>query len=115
MRSYDSCRPTRIEIIELDGPNHCLTFRWVIGLGKERNQDNNYTFCPVRGFTNFRHNNEGADSKKMKTRIKSNTGGESDTANESIWTILSFIVSETAKSWIDVIDDKQDHDVFWCP
>jgi hypothetical protein len=64
VRSYASDRPTRIEIIELDGPNHCLTFRWVIGLGKKRNQDNTYTFCPDRGFTNFRHNNEGADSKK---------------------------------------------------
>jgi len=57
VRSYASRTPTRIEIIELDGPNHCLTFRWIIGLGKERNQDNNYTFCPDRGFTNFRHNN----------------------------------------------------------
>jgi len=74
VRSYASRRPTRIEIIELDGPNHCLTFRWVIGLGKGRNQDNNYTYCPDRGFTNISHNNEGADSKKMKTRINSNTG-----------------------------------------
>ncbi len=57
VRSYNSRRPTRIEIIELDGPNHCLTFRWVIGLGKKRNQDNNYTFCPNRGFTNISHNN----------------------------------------------------------
>jgi len=57
VRSYDSRRPTRIEIIELDGPNHCLTFRWVIGLGKGRNSDNNYTFCPERGFTNISHNN----------------------------------------------------------
>ena len=64
VRSYASRRPTRIEIIELDGPNHCLTFRWVIGLGKERNQDNNYTFCPDRGFTEFSHNNQGVDSKK---------------------------------------------------
>jgi hypothetical protein len=74
VRSYASRIPTRIEIIELDGPNHCLTFRWIIGLGKGRNDDNNYTFCPDRGFTNIRHNNEGADSKKMKTRINSNTG-----------------------------------------
>ena len=64
VRSYASRRPTRIEIIELDGPSHCLTFRWVIGLGKGTNSDNNYTFCPDRGFTNIRHNNEGADSKK---------------------------------------------------
>jgi len=57
VRTYDSRRSTRIEIIELDGPNHCLTFRWVIGLGKKRNQDNIYTFCPERGFTNIRHSN----------------------------------------------------------
>ena len=57
VRSYASRRPTRIEIIELDGPNHCLTFRWVIGLGKGENSDNNYTFCPDRGFTEISHNN----------------------------------------------------------
>jgi hypothetical protein len=74
VRSYASRTPTRIEIIELDGPDHCLTFRWIIGRGKGRNDDNNYTFCPDRGFTNIRHNNEGADSEKMKTRINSNTG-----------------------------------------
>jgi hypothetical protein len=63
VRSYASDRPTRIEIIELDGPGHCLTFRWVIGNGERRNMDNNYTFCPDRGFTHFRHNNVGVDSK----------------------------------------------------
>jgi len=57
VRTYPSSRPTRIEIIELDGPNHCLTFRWVIGKGERRNMDNNYTFCPERGFTHFSHNN----------------------------------------------------------
>jgi hypothetical protein len=67
VRVYPSRRPTRIEIIELDGPNHCLTFRWTIGLGKERNSDNIYTFCPDKGFTKFRYNNEGTDSKKRKT------------------------------------------------
>ncbi len=56
VRSYASRTPTRIEIIELDGPDHCLTFRWVIGLGKEKNSDNNYTFCPDRGFTKISHN-----------------------------------------------------------
>lgn len=64
VRTYGSRRPTRIEIIELDGPNHCLTFRWVIGLGKGRNSDNNYTFCPDRGFTRINHNKESSDSKK---------------------------------------------------
>jgi len=73
VRTYPSRRPTRIEIIELDGPNHCLTFRWVIGKGERKNMDNNYTFCPNRGFTYFSHNNEGNDSKKMKPRIDSNT------------------------------------------
>ena len=57
VRIYPSHKPTRIEIIELNGPDHCLTFRWVIGLGQKRNQDNNYTFCPDRGFTQFRQNN----------------------------------------------------------
>lgn len=63
VRSYPSRRPTRIEIIELDGPDRCLTFRWVIGLGKKRNQDNTYTFCPDRGFTNFQQNYQEADKK----------------------------------------------------
>ena len=67
VRVYPSRRPTRIEIIELDGPNHCLTFRWTIGEGTGRNSDNIYTFCPDKGFTNFRHNNESTDSKKRKT------------------------------------------------
>jgi hypothetical protein len=57
VRTYASRRPTSIEIIELDGPNHCLTFRWVIGNGEKENMDNNYTFCPDRGFSNIRHNN----------------------------------------------------------
>jgi len=57
VRTYPSRRPISIEIIELDGPNHCLTFRWIIGKGERRNMDNNYTFCPDRGFTYFRHNN----------------------------------------------------------
>ena len=61
VRSYASRIPIRIEIIELDGPNHCLTFRWVIGRGQGRNDDNNYTFCPDRGFTNVRHNNDDLD------------------------------------------------------
>ncbi len=64
IRTYPSRRPTRIEIIELNGPNHCLTFRWVIGEGKKRNQDNIYTFCPGSGFTRFRYNNNASDSKK---------------------------------------------------
>ncbi len=57
VRSYPSKMPTRIEILELDGPNHCLTFRWVIGNGERKNMDNNYTYCPGRGFTNITHNN----------------------------------------------------------
>ncbi len=66
VRTYNSDIPTRIEIIELDGPNHSLTFRWTIGRGKGRNDDNIYTYCPGRGFTNLRHNNKRADSKKSK-------------------------------------------------
>ncbi|NMP30038.1 hypothetical protein HII17_00565 [Thalassotalea sp. M1531] len=57
VRVYESRRPTKIEIIELNGPDHCLTFRWVIGKGERKNMDNNYTFCPNRGFTKISHNN----------------------------------------------------------
>ena len=64
VRSYPSRRPTRIEILELDGPDHCLTFRWVVGQGTKRNQDNNYTFCPNRGLTHISSNYSGADTKK---------------------------------------------------
>lgn len=64
VRVYPSRRPTRIEIIELDGPNHSLTFRWTIGDGTGRNSDNMYTFTPEKGFTNFRHYNKATDSKK---------------------------------------------------
>ncbi len=69
VRTYASDRPTKIEIIELDGPDHCLTFRWVIGRGKGRNSDNNYTFCPDRGFTKISHNNtsEQLDPKLQAT------------------------------------------------
>ncbi len=70
VRTYNSKRPTRIEILELDGPDHCLTFRWTIGLGKRRNQDNIYTFCPDRGFTTFRYNNVDPDSAKKKANAK---------------------------------------------
>lgn len=63
VRRYGSRTPTSIEIIELDGPDHCLTFRWVIGDGKERNSDNNYTFCPDRGLTNINHNHPKRDPK----------------------------------------------------
>ena len=57
VRTYNSKMPTRIEILELNGPDNCLTFRWVIGNGERRNMDNNYTFCPNRGFTKISHNN----------------------------------------------------------
>lgn len=56
VRIYDTRRPIRIEILELDGPDHCLTFRWTIGDGKKRNTDNNYTFCPNVGFKSINHN-----------------------------------------------------------
>lgn len=57
VRTYDSHKPVRIEIIQLDGTDHCLTFRWVIGKGESKNMDNNYTFCPDRGITEVNHNN----------------------------------------------------------
>jgi len=63
VRTYPSRRPTSIEIIELDGVEHCLTFRWVIGHGKGINMDNNYTFCPERGFTKMSHNYKEAKPK----------------------------------------------------
>lgn len=56
VRKYPSRRPTSIEIIELDGADHCLTFRWVVGDGSARNSDNTYTFCPGVGFTSLQHN-----------------------------------------------------------
>jgi len=56
VRTYNSKMATRIEIIELNGPDNCLTFRWVIGKGDRKNMDNNYTFCPDRGFTKISHN-----------------------------------------------------------
>lgn len=57
VRSYPSRRPTKIEIIEIDGPNHCLTFRWTIGSSPfSRNSDNNYTFCPDVGLKSMQHN-----------------------------------------------------------
>lgn len=56
VRHYLSPRPIKIEILELDGPDHCLTFRWTIGDGKKRNSDNNYTFCPDIGFKSIDHN-----------------------------------------------------------
>lgn len=56
VRVYPSKRPTKIENLELNGPDHCLTFRWVVGDGTKRNQDNNYTFCPNRGFTAYESN-----------------------------------------------------------
>ncbi|WP_417457101.1 hypothetical protein [Kordiimonas sp.] len=58
VRVYPSREPTRIEIIELDGPEHCLKFRWTIGDGKSRNSDNIYTFCPRVGFTNVDHHDQ---------------------------------------------------------
>lgn len=57
VRTYPSRVPTRIEIIELDGQNHCLTFRWTYGIGKGKNSDNIYTYCPDKGFTSVHHNN----------------------------------------------------------
>lgn len=56
VRTYHSKRPTRIEIIELNGPDHCLTFRWTVGDGKSRNSDNTYTFCPGKGFSKYESN-----------------------------------------------------------
>jgi len=58
VRTYPTRRPIRVEIIELDGPNHCLTFRWTIGEGPifSRNSDNNYTYCPGIGLKSMQHN-----------------------------------------------------------
>lgn len=57
VRIYESRNPIKIEIIELNGSDNCLTFRWVKGKGERKNMDNNYTFCPERGFTKIIHNN----------------------------------------------------------
>lgn len=53
VRTFPSRRPTRIEILELEGQNQCLTFRWTVGDGQTRNSDNVYTFCPNKGFSQF--------------------------------------------------------------
>ncbi len=57
VRTYLSPRPIRLEILELDGPDHCLKFRWTIGDGSKRNSDNIYTFCPNIGFKTFDFHN----------------------------------------------------------
>ncbi len=62
VRTYLSPRPIRLEILELDGPDHCLTFRWTIGEGKTRNSDNIYTFCPNLGFTTYKSHNRSQRS-----------------------------------------------------
>lgn len=73
VRTYNSRRPTRIEIIELYGPDNCLTFNWKVGEGKTRNSDNNYTFCPNRGFTKFAHNQRVGEERHKKPRKASQT------------------------------------------
>jgi len=55
VRHYKTRAGIRIEILELNGPDNCLTFRWTIGEGRNRNDDNVYTFCPGRGFSEFRN------------------------------------------------------------
>ncbi len=66
VRTYLSPRPIRLEILELDGAGHCLTFRWTIGDGKKRNSDNNYTFCPDIGFKSIDHNYRPKRRKNKK-------------------------------------------------
>lgn len=55
VRTYPTRRPIRVEILELNGPDQCLTFRWTIGDGKTRNSDNVYTYCPDVGFKSMKH------------------------------------------------------------
>ena len=64
VRTYLSPRPIRLEILELDGPDHCLKFRWTIGDGKNRNSDNIYTFCPNIGFKSMEHANRKRGRKR---------------------------------------------------
>ena len=64
VRTYPTRRPIRVEILELDGPDHCLTFRWTIGDGRERNSDNNYSFCPDIGLKSIEHANQSRTEAK---------------------------------------------------
>ena len=64
VRTYATRRPITIEIIELDGVDHCLTFRWTIGDGTGKSSDNNYTFCPGVGLKSIHHNKVVAETKK---------------------------------------------------
>jgi hypothetical protein len=64
VRTYISPRPIRLEILELNGPDNCLTFRWTIGDGKRRNSDNNYTFCPNVGFKKMDQNYQRSRREK---------------------------------------------------
>lgn len=78
VRVYPSKRPTKIEILELNGPDECLTFRWVVGDGLRRNQDNNYTFCPNRGFSAYESNYSASQADKARAKNEKKSGTKSD-------------------------------------
>ena len=107
VRSYASRRPTSIEIIELDGPNHCLIFRWIIGLGKGRNQDNNYTFCPDRGFTNIRHNNTFEQvGPKLPAKVVSLDHLQATVNNGVIKGIIPILDPQFGNVWTNIHQDS---------
>jgi|GEM_PF-999757 len=107
VRTYDSNRPTSIEIIELDGPNHCLTFRWKIGLGKGRNSDNNYTFCPDSGFTNIRHNNTlEQDRPRLPAKIVGLDHQKATVNNGVIKGNITMIDSKFGNVWTNIHQDN---------
>lgn len=66
VRTYPTRRPIRVEILELNGPDNCLTFRWTIGDGKRRNTDNNYTFCPGVGLKSIEHNYQPQEKQRKQ-------------------------------------------------
>jgi len=106
-RSYASRRPTSIEIIELDGPNHCLTFRWIIGLGKGGNSDNNYTFCPDRGFTNIRHNNTFEQlAPKRSAKVASLDHQQATVNNGVIKGYIPIIDPQFGNVWTNIHQDS---------
>lgn len=70
VRTYATRSPMRIEIIELEDPNHCLTFRWTLGEGKRTNTDNNYTYCPEVGLTKISANNKSGFNTKETSNVK---------------------------------------------
>jgi len=107
VRTYASRKPTRIEIIELDGPDHCLTFRWVIGKGEKKNMDNNYTYCPERGFTKISHNNASEQEfSKLPAKVDSLERLQSTVSNGVIKGYIPIHDPKFGNVWTNIDQDS---------